>query len=69
MENQRFLFIFTLFFITYLLWAQWQIDYGPAPVENTITSTQESLPAASDNSEELPAAAVPIKILHRVSPM
>lgn len=58
MENQRFLFFFTLFFITYLLWAQWQIDYGPAPVENTITGTQQSLPAVGDSSEELPVAAV-----------
>ena len=32
MENHRILLYFTLFFITYLLWAEWQMDYGPKPV-------------------------------------
>lgn len=36
MENHRLLLYFTLFFIVYLLWAQWQIDYGPQP-ETTVT--------------------------------
>ena len=31
MENQRLLLYFTLFFICYLLWAEWQMDYGPKP--------------------------------------
>ena len=33
MENQRTLLYFTFFFIVYLLWAQWQTDYGPKPVQ------------------------------------
>jgi YidC/Oxa1 family membrane protein insertase len=32
MGNHRLLLYFTLFFIVYLLWAQWQMDYGPKPV-------------------------------------
>ncbi len=29
MGNQRILLYFTLFFIIYMIWAQWQMDYGP----------------------------------------
>lgn len=29
--NQRILLYFTLFFIMYMIWAQWQMDYGPKP--------------------------------------
>ena len=32
MVNHRVLLYITLFFITYLIWAQWQMDYGPKPV-------------------------------------
>ena len=31
MGNQRVLLYFTLFFIIYMIWAQWQIAYGPKP--------------------------------------
>jgi len=37
MGNQRILLYFTLFFIIYMIWAQWQMDYGPKP-EVAITS-------------------------------
>ena len=32
MGNHRVLLYFTLFFIIYMIWAQWQIEYGPQPV-------------------------------------
>ena len=44
MENQRLLLYFTLFFISYLLWAEWQMDYGAkpeAPVAETTTPVQQ----------------------------
>jgi len=31
MGNQRALLYFTLFFIIYMIWAQWQVTYGPKP--------------------------------------
>jgi len=31
MGNHRVLLYFTLFFIIYMIWAQWQIAYGPKP--------------------------------------
>jgi YidC/Oxa1 family membrane protein insertase len=56
MENQRLLLYFTLFFIVYLLWTEWQMDYGPKqeapPV--TATGTVEAPPAVT----EVPDAGV-----------
>ena len=55
MENQRLLLYFTLFFIVYLLWAEWQMDYGPkqeAPVAQTPPSADQPQPVA-----EVPEAA------------
>lgn len=54
MENQRLLLYFTLFFISYLLWSEWQMDYGPkpeAPVAETTTPAQQQV-------AEVPEAAV-----------
>jgi hypothetical protein len=31
MGNHRILLYFTLFFIIYMIWAQWQLAYGPKP--------------------------------------
>jgi len=31
MGNHRLLLYFTLFFVTYMIWAQWQMAYGPKP--------------------------------------
>jgi len=54
MENQRLLLYFTLFFIVYLLWAEWQMDYGPkqeAPAPAAVTETPQAV-------TEVPEAAV-----------
>ena len=52
MENQRLLLYFTLFFVAYLLWAEWQMDYGPKP-EPAVTETVQS----QQEVTEVPAAA------------
>ncbi len=58
MENQRLLLYFTLFFIVYLLWAEWQQDYGPkqeAPVTETPAQAQQEItevPEATDTPVE-----------------
>ena len=43
MENQKTLLYFTLFFVAYLLWAEWQKDYGPQPIAPVaVESTQQN---------------------------
>jgi YidC/Oxa1 family membrane protein insertase len=54
MENQRLLLYFTLFFISYLLWAEWQMDYGPKQ-EATVAETTP--PAKQQGVAEVPEAA------------
>ena len=51
MENHRLLLYFTLFFIMYLLWAEWQMDYGPRPQPVASTQTQPSASTGSANNE------------------
>lgn len=62
MGNQRILLYFTLFFIIYMIWAQWQMDYGPKPetvaASETVTNNKsEAIPApaviASDNNNDV----------------
>jgi YidC/Oxa1 family membrane protein insertase len=53
MENQRLLLYFTLFFISYLLWAEWQKDYGPRPE----ASVAETVAPAQQEIDEIPEAA------------
>lgn len=57
MDNHRILLYFTLFFVTYLLWAEWQKDYVyEAPVAVTQSTTQATNQTSSGGSEELPPA-------------
>jgi YidC/Oxa1 family membrane protein insertase len=56
MENQRLLLYFTLFFVAYLLWAEWQMDYGPKP-ETTVAETVQ--PQQQDVTEVPAAASTP----------
>jgi YidC/Oxa1 family membrane protein insertase len=56
MENQRLLLYFTLFFIIYLLWAEWQMDYAPKP-EATVAET--TTPVQQEIAEVPEAAATP----------
>lgn len=53
MENQRLLLYFTLFFVAYLLWAEWQMDYGPKPETTVAETVQTQQPGVT----EVPAAA------------
>ncbi len=41
MGNTRVLLYITMFFISYLIWAQWQIEYGPKPAETTDVSVEK----------------------------
>jgi YidC/Oxa1 family membrane protein insertase len=58
MGNQRILLYFTLFFIIYMIWAQWQLDYGPKP-EPVVASQQDVNSVASDSADQVIPQAVP----------
>lgn len=55
MENHRLLLYFTLFFIIYMLWAQWQTDYGPKPTLQTPAPVAQS---SVEDSGHIPQADV-----------
>ncbi|MEW9797854.1 membrane protein insertase YidC [Alteromonas sp. CYL-A6] len=46
MESQRSFLIIGLALVSFLLWQQWQQDYGPQPVENNTVSASADAPAA-----------------------
>ena len=55
MGNHRILLYFTLFFIIYMIWAQWQMDYAPKPLPTTVgQSTQKNGEAIT--TEDIPQA-------------
>ena len=58
MENQRLLLYFTLFFIVYLLWSEWQMDYGPKP-DTSVAETTKTAPLQQDVAEVPEAATTP----------
>lgn len=63
MENQRLLLYFTLFFIVYLLWAEWQMDYGPkreVPVATTGTEAQQEVTEVPEAAQTPVAADVEV---------
>lgn len=56
MGNQRLLLYFTLFFIIYMIWAQWQIEYGPKP-EPVAEDQSSAVSGLNNNIEQVPQAA------------
>ena len=55
MGNHRILLYFTLFFIIYMIWAQWQMDYAPKPLPAAVgQSTQKNGEAIT--TEDIPQA-------------
>jgi len=56
MGNQRILLYFTFFFIIYMIWAQWQMEYGPQPEPATVSGSNQL--AGSDNGNE----AIPLAV-------
>ena len=55
MGNHRVLLYFTLFFIIYMIWAQWQMDYAPKPAPGAVgQSTQKN--GGAITSEDIPQA-------------
>ncbi len=55
MGNHRVLLYFTLFFIVYMIWAQWQMDYAPKPAPGAVgQSTQKN--GEPITTEDIPQA-------------
>ena len=68
MGNHRTLLYFTLFFIIYMIWAQWQMDYAPKPEPGTISQTAaikagqiEDIPQATRSVESKQIISAPVK--------
>ena len=57
MGNHRLLLYFTLFFIIYMIWAQWQLAYGPKP---EVVAEKDTITATAKNNEDgmIPEAAL-----------
>jgi YidC/Oxa1 family membrane protein insertase len=57
MESQRSFLLIGLAMVGFLLWQQWQLDYGPQPVTPITTSAQASTELDMPSSEDVPAAS------------
>jgi YidC/Oxa1 family membrane protein insertase len=53
MESQRSFLLIGLAFVSFLLWQQWQLDYGPKPLNPEVTTTTQTQGpgAVSDGSD------------------
>ncbi len=56
MEQQRFLLVIAFAFIAFMLWQEWQKDYGPKPTPPAVSETSQALPAAGDAPDDIPIA-------------
>lgn len=54
MENHRTLLYLTLFFLVYLLWSQWQLDYGPKLAVTDTPVADQSVPALNATDDVPP---------------
>ncbi|XOV80041.1 MAG: membrane protein insertase YidC [Aestuariibacter sp.] len=58
MESQRSFLLIGLALVSFLLWQQWQVDYGPAPVAATTqTSTPAQGQSSVDANDHIPVAS------------
>ena len=62
MENHRLLLYFTLFFVTYLLWAEWQMDYGPKSVVEAPAAVSQPVAESSEHIPQPDIAATTVAI-------
>jgi YidC/Oxa1 family membrane protein insertase len=56
MESQRSFLLIGLAMVGFLLWQQWQLDYGPQPVAPIATSAPASTQLDMPNSDDVPPA-------------
>jgi YidC/Oxa1 family membrane protein insertase len=60
MENNRLLLYFSLFFVLWLLWSQWQKDYVVQPAATKQQRSEQVASTASDAKTEIPPPAAEI---------
>ncbi|WP_293752370.1 membrane protein insertase YidC, partial [uncultured Paraglaciecola sp.] len=58
MESQRSFLLIGLAMVGFLLWQQWQLDYGPKPVAPLVSTEQASTQQDMPSSDDVPAATV-----------
>jgi YidC/Oxa1 family membrane protein insertase len=72
MTNPRNLLLIALLFLGYLMWLQWNRDYGPPPADTVATTTAGatgSAPAAASGADAtVPNAAVPAATVPEATP-
>ncbi len=56
MDNQRNILLIGLVVIGFLLWQQWQADYGPKPAPVATTTTEQGSVTQASQPEDLPEA-------------
>ena len=56
MESQRSFLLIGLAMVGFLLWQQWQLDYGPQPIVPLVTTEQTSTDLDMPSSEDVPAS-------------
>jgi YidC/Oxa1 family membrane protein insertase len=60
MESQRSFLLIGLAMVSFLLWQQWQLDYGPKPVAPSPTSvTQSDFPQSAEGNSDAPQVINP----------
>ena len=64
MANLRPVLIIGLLFLGYMIWVQWQRDYGPAPAAPTPAATQQ----ATGDEKEKPHGGTDLVLFHRALP-
>ena len=52
MESQRSFLLIGLAMVSFLLWQQWQVDYGPQPVQPVESQQTTCLLYTSDAADE-----------------
>lgn len=61
MESQRSFLLIGLALVSFLLWQQWQIDYGPAPVAQTSQTTGSTANVTEqDANDHIPTASASV---------
>lgn len=57
MESQRSFLFIGLAMVGFLLWQQWQVDYGPQPIQPSNNTSQEAFIANPSGTEDIPVAS------------
>jgi len=56
MANLRPMLFVGLLVLAYMMWIEWQKDYGPQPKSPTPTEAADSLPVPPPSQQQVPAA-------------